>query len=52
METAGYTFTVDSASSFSMENSSGRFCYTEDPDGALIEFVETHQLPIFKKIGW
>jgi hypothetical protein len=24
----------------------------EDPDGTLIEFVETHKLPVLKKIGW
>jgi catechol 2,3-dioxygenase-like lactoylglutathione lyase family enzyme len=52
MEKAGYIFTVDSASSFSMGTSAGRFCYTEDPDGTLIELVETHRVPIFKKLGW
>ena len=24
----------------------------EDPDGALIEFVETHKLPILKKLNY
>ncbi|MBT5529964.1 MAG: VOC family protein, partial [Cytophagia bacterium] len=28
------------------------FSYIEDPDGALIEFVETHKVPIMKKLGW
>jgi hypothetical protein len=28
------------------------FCYIEDPDGTLIELVETHKSAIFKKIGW
>ena len=30
----------------------GIWSYLEDPDGTLIEFVETHKIPIFKKIGW
>jgi hypothetical protein len=35
-----------------MGEASGIFSYTEDPDGTLIEFVETHRLPILKKLGW
>ena len=49
---AGHPFTVDSANSFDMGEAAGHFSYIEDPDGALIEFVETHKIPIFKKIGW
>lgn len=49
---AGFGFTVDSKDSFKMEGASGRFAYVEDPDGTLIEFVETHKIPIIKKIGW
>ena len=49
---AGYPFSVDSADSFSMGSSAGRFCYVEDPDGTLIELVETHKVPIMKKFGW
>ena len=49
---SGYPFSVDSAESFSMGNSAGRFCYMEDPDGTLIELVETHRVPILKKFGW
>ena len=45
-------FTVDSNNTFEMDNASGRFCYIEDPDGTLIELVETHKVPILKKIGW
>lgn len=45
-------FTVDSANSFDMGEAAGHFSYIEDPDGALIEFVETHKIPIIKKIGW
>jgi len=51
-EKAGYPFTVDSSSSFDMGEAAGHFTYIEDNDGTLIEFVETHKLPIFKKIGW
>ena len=51
-EELNYTFSVDSKNSFVMENAGGRFCYVEDPDGTLIELVETHAVPIFKKVGW
>jgi catechol 2,3-dioxygenase-like lactoylglutathione lyase family enzyme len=50
----GFPFTVDSCpnlQSFDMGDASGHFTYIEDPDGTLIEFVETHKLPIIKKIG-
>lgn len=48
----GYKFTVDSADSFDMGEAAGRFSYIEDPDGTLIEFVQTHKVPIMKKWGW
>jgi catechol 2,3-dioxygenase-like lactoylglutathione lyase family enzyme len=48
----GFNFTVDSADSFTMGASAGRFGYMEDPDGTLIELVETHRVPIFKKLNW
>jgi catechol 2,3-dioxygenase-like lactoylglutathione lyase family enzyme len=48
----GCPFTVDSGSGFDMGDSAGRFAYTEDPDGTLIEFVEAHKLEIVKKWGW
>ena len=51
-KTSGRPFTVDSANSFDMGAAAGRFSYVEDPDGTLIEFVETHKIPIIKKIGW
>lgn len=51
-EKNGYHFTVDSANSFDMGEAAGRFSYIKDPDGTLIEFVETHKVPILKKIGW
>jgi len=47
-----YPFTVNSADSFDMGEAAGHFTYTEDPDGTLIEFVETHRVPILKKLGW
>ena len=49
---AGFPFTVDSGSTFDMGEAGGRFTYIEDPDGNLIEFVETHKVPIMKKFGW
>jgi catechol 2,3-dioxygenase-like lactoylglutathione lyase family enzyme len=51
-EDAGHPFTVDSSGSFDMGEAAGYFSYIEDPDGTLIEFVETHKVPILKKIGW
>jgi len=50
-DSLGIKFTVDSHGSFAMDNASGRFCYAEDPDGTLIELVETHKIPILKKLG-
>lgn len=51
-EEAGFPFTVDSGDTFDMGEAGGRFAYIEDPDGNWIEFVETHKVPIMKKIGW
>jgi catechol 2,3-dioxygenase-like lactoylglutathione lyase family enzyme len=55
-EKKGYPFTVDSkksheGNSFDMGEAAGHFAYIEDPDGTLIEFVETHKVPILKKFG-
>ena len=47
----GTPFTVDSDNSFDMGEAAGRFAYIEDPDGYWIEFVETHKVPILKKLG-
>ena len=47
----GHPFTVDSGSTFDMGDAGGRFSYVEDPDGTLIEFVETHKLPLVKGLG-
>jgi catechol 2,3-dioxygenase-like lactoylglutathione lyase family enzyme len=56
-ENKGFPFTVDSkkshdGNSFDMGEAAGHFSYIEDPDGTLIEFVETHKVPILKKFGW
>lgn len=53
----GFPFTVDSdvhpeGQSFDMGEAAGHFSYIEDNDGTLIEFVETHKIPIIKKLGW
>lgn len=46
---AGFPFTVDSEDSFDMGSASGHFGYLEDMDQTLIEFVETHRVPILQK---
>ncbi len=56
-EKKGFPFMVDSkksheGNSFDMGEAAGHFSYIEDPDGTLIEFVETHKVPILKKLGW
>jgi catechol 2,3-dioxygenase-like lactoylglutathione lyase family enzyme len=48
----GFEFTVDSRNSFDMGKAAGHFAYCEDPDGTLVELVETHKIPILEKIGW
>ncbi len=50
-KTEGCAFTVDTGDSFDMGEAAGSFAYIEDPDGALIEFVETHKIPVIKKLG-
>jgi catechol 2,3-dioxygenase-like lactoylglutathione lyase family enzyme len=48
----GLELTVDSGNEFDMGKAAGRFSYLEDPDGTLIEMVETFKVPIMEKIGW
>jgi catechol 2,3-dioxygenase-like lactoylglutathione lyase family enzyme len=53
----GFPFMVDSkhsrqGDSFDMGEAAGHFAYIEDPDGILIEFVESHKMPVSKKLGW
>lgn len=51
-EREGCPFTVDSGEKFDMGEAAGHFSYIEDPDGTLIEFVETKKIPVLKKLGW
>ncbi|QGY47147.1 VOC family protein [Maribellus comscasis] len=51
----GHPFTVDSAKaleSFDMGEAAGNFAYIQAPEGTLIEFVETHRIPLMKKLNW
>jgi catechol 2,3-dioxygenase-like lactoylglutathione lyase family enzyme len=48
----GHPFTIDGGEGFEMGEAAGHFAYVEDPDGALIEFVETKKIPILKKLNW
>jgi len=50
-EALGHPFVCDSGSNFQMGEAGGHFTYVEDPDGTLIEFVETYKIPILKKYG-
>ncbi len=50
-QAGGFPFRVDSANSFDMGEAAGHFSYIEDADGTLIEFVETHKVPVLKKLG-
>ncbi len=47
----GGDFICDSGKDFKMEAADGRFTYVEDPDGTLIELVETFRIPVYKKYG-
>ena len=51
-EEGGFPFTVDSQDTFEMGEANGRFAYTEDPDGTLIELIEAFKVPLMKKLGW
>ncbi|MDR1792865.1 MAG: VOC family protein [Bacteroidales bacterium] len=51
-QSVGYPFTVDSRkkeNQFAMGDASGHFAYNEDPDGTLIEYVETERIKLLKK---
>lgn len=47
----GFPFRVRSSETFDMGEAGGGWGYLEDLDGTLIEFVETHKVPILKKLG-
>ena len=51
-EAAGFPFQVLVDDEFDMGDANGNWGYLEDPDGTLIEFVETLKVPLIKKIGW
>ena len=46
-----YPFTVDVGKDFDMGEAAGTFSYNEDPDGTLIEYVETYKVPVLKKLN-
>jgi len=48
----GFPFKVRSSDSFDMGEANGSWGYLEDSDGTLIEIVETHKVPIVKKLNW
>ena len=50
-EALGHKFVCDGGRDFKMGEADGHFTYIEDPDGTLIEFVETFKIPIIKKLG-
>ena len=55
VKAAGFPFTVDSAldsDTFGMGEAAGHFAYIQAPEGTLIEFVETHKIPLVKKLNW
>ena len=47
----GHEFVCDSGANFDMGDANGHFTYVEDPDGTLIEFVETFKIPVIRKFG-
>lgn len=48
----GFPFKVISEQNFDMGDANGDWGYLEDPDGTLIEFVQTNKVPIMKKWNW
>ena len=48
---AGFPFSVKSSDTFDMGDTNGGWGYLEDLDGTLIEFVETHRVPLIKKFN-
>ena len=51
-EFKGFPFKVLCTDSFKMDQANAHWGYIEDPDGILIEFVETHKVSLIKKINW
>lgn len=50
-ESLGHPFVCDGGADFDMGDANGHFTYVEDPNGTLIEFVETFKVPVAKKLG-
>ena len=48
----GFPFKIKSGGAFDMGDANGDWGYIEDPDGTLIEFVQTNKVPLIKKINW
>ncbi len=48
----GFPFKVLSDETFQMGEANGHWGYIEDPDGTLIEFVETHKVPLIKALNF
>lgn len=48
----GFPFTVESNPDFDMGEAAGQFSYIDAPESTLVEFVETHKIPMIKAIGW
>ncbi|HMB63387.1 MAG TPA: hypothetical protein VKN36_09965 [Eudoraea sp.] len=42
---------MTAAKVLTLGDASGHFSYTEDPDGTLIELVETHKVHLIKSLG-
>lgn len=51
-EEKGFPFQVLSNQAFDMGSASGYWGYIEDPDGTLIEFIETHKVPVIKWLNF
>lgn len=51
VKSLGQDFVCDGGEDFKMAEADGRFTYVEDPDGTLIELVETFKIPVLKKLG-
>lgn len=51
-ESKGFPFTVESNPDFDMGEAAGQFSYIDAPESTLVEFVETHKIPMIKAIGW
>ncbi len=47
-----FPFRVLSSESFDMGDANGHWGYIEDGDGTLVEFVETHKVPLIKKLNF